>query len=198
MSDTKTTNPYVQMAINVITNPWVLAAAGGVASYYIFGREDGKAKKGKTPYLAAGGGAAVGLAAGKLIQYMRTRATQPQLPPGVTQKMVDEYQGPQVVDDSSVSDYYSVGNDPDVDKIFNHDPVTPHQPGIDPLAGAPGMAYEEQGVPLQSDIEDPMGLGSLDGTNLGSNGFGSLSQDDGFSAYDPGIEEAIHDAKKPN
>lgn len=175
-------NPYVDMAIKLATNPWVLAAAGGVAGYYLFGREDGKTKKGKTPYIAGAVGAGVGLAAGKMIQSMRAAGQQTVLPPGVTPEMIAAHQGPEAVAD----DYYSVG---DVDQVFGQGAPAgaPNQPTIDPLAG------------IQSDIEQPMGFGTLDGTSLGSNnGFGSLAQDEGFSAYDPSVDDAFDDVNGNN
>jgi hypothetical protein len=182
MSQQKPANPYVNMAINFLTNPWVLAGIGGAAGYYFFGRKDGKTMEGKRPYIAAGVGAAAGLAAGKLIQHYRMQAAQ--VPAAAQQQQVSA--GQQAAAQQGYAEYYdleTVEAAPDVDAAFNQ---------------APPQAYAEQGVPLQADLEAPsdaLGLGSLEGTNLGSSGLGSLGRDDGFDAYDQGVDEAIADAQ---
>ena len=79
-----------------------------------------------------------------------------------------------------MSDYYmdSVESPIDVDAAFNQAPMH----GV----------RDDQGVPLQADLEEPMGLGSLDGTSLGgSEGLGSFAREVGFDAYEEGVDEAI-------
>lgn len=184
MTDQK--NPLISMAVNFITNPWVMAGLGGAAGYYFFGREDGKTKEGKTPYVAAGVGAAAGLAAGKLIQHMRMQQAlqAPQQAPQIdqTQQQSAQQQSSQQ-DQSAQGDYYSMGTVPDVDEVFGQQ-------------SAPQAQYQQpqEEMPLQADLEEPMGLGSLDGTSLGSAGLGSFNREDGFDAYDDAIDEAIDDA----
>jgi hypothetical protein len=175
-------NPYLTMAVNFITNPYVLAGLGGAAGYYFFGRKDGKTMEGKRPYVAAGIGAVGGLAAGKIIQHMRM---QQQLPAQQQQAQIAAQQQAQ---QQASADYYNMetveGGGQTVDEVFGQQAPT---------------AAQYQQVPLQADLEAPvdgLGLGSLEGTNLGSNGLGSLGRDDGFDAYDEGVDEAIADATK--
>lgn len=174
MSNQASSNPLVGMAVNFVTNPWVMAGLGGAAGYYFFGRKDGKTIDGKRPYIAAGVGAAAGLAAGKLIQSMRTQ--QAQIAPAQQPAQVAAQQAAQQ-EAAAQGDYYSMENvaTPDVDEAFG-----------------------QAGVPLQADMEAPVGLGSLEGTNLGSEGLGSLGREVGFDAYDPGIDEAINEASRNN
>jgi hypothetical protein len=170
------------MAINFITNPYVLAGLGGAAGYYFFGRQDGKTMEGKRPYVAAGIGAVGGLAAGKLIQHMRTKQAQQVQ----AQQQAQVAAGQQAAAAQGMADYYNmetVEGAPNVDEVFGQQ--------------APAAAQYQRGVPLQADLEAPvdgLGLGSLEGTNLGSSGLGSLGRDDGFDAYDEGVDEAIYDA----
>ena len=166
-------NPLVAMAVNFVTNPWVMAGLGGAAGYYFFGRKDGKTIEGKTPYIAAGVGAAAGLAAGKLIQSMRTA---PQIAPAQQPAQVAAQQAA-AQEAAAQGDYYAMDS---VDA-----------PNVDEAFGQPG-------VPFQADMETPMGLGSLDGTNLGSEGLGSLGREVGFDAYDAGIDEALSEASRNN
>jgi hypothetical protein len=188
MNQQKPSNPYLTMAVNFITNPYVLAGLGGAAGYYFFGRKDGKTMEGKRPYVAAGIGAVGGLAAGKLIQHMRMQQ-QAQISTQQQQAQIQAAQQEVAAQAQGMADYYNMetveGGVPDVDEAFGQQ--------------APPQAQHEQGVPLQADLEAPvdgLGLGSLEGTNLGSNGLGSLGRDDGFDAYDEGVDEAIADATK--
>jgi len=178
--DQKPSSPYLTMAVNFITNPYVLAGIGGAAGYYFFGRKNGKTIEGKRPYVAVGIGAVSGLAAGKLIQHMRM---QPQLTAAQQQPQLT----PQQQEDAAqakaqgMADYYMdtvEGGEPSVDEVFGQQSV---------------------GAALQADLEEPvdgLGLGSLGGTNLGSGGLGSFDRDDGFDAYDEVVDEVASDAKK--
>lgn len=185
----KPQNPYLTMAVNFLTNPYVLAGIGGAAGYYFFGREDGKTMEGKRPYVAAGIGAVSGLAAGKVIQHMRMQqAQQLQQQQQQQQAQISQQQAAAAAQAQGMADYYDMetvqGGAPNVDEAFGQQP--------------PPQAQHQQGVPLQADLESPvdgLGLGSLEGTNLGSSGLGSLGRDDGFDAYDEGVDEAISDAQ---
>jgi len=183
--DQKPSNPYVTMAVNFLTNPYVLAGIGGAAGYYFFGRKDGKTMEGKRPYVAAGIGAVGGLAAGKLIQHMRMQQLPAQQQAQIAAQAAA---GAAQAAAQGMADYYNMetveGGAPNVDEVFGQQ--------------APPPAYSDRGVPLQADLEAPvdgLGLGSLEGTNLGSNGLGSLGRDDGFDAYDEGVEEALSNVR---
>jgi len=177
-------NPYLTLAVNFFTNPWVMAGLGGAAGYYFFGRKDGKTISGKTPYVAAGVGAAAGLAAGKIIQSMRMK--QAALPAAAQAAQVQQHAQAQAEAEVAAQDgYYNMDSVDDVDQAF----------GQQPMAQQPGQEVEQEEV-LQHDLEHPMGLGSLEGTSLGG-GLGSFAREDGFDAYDSSIDEAIEDAN-PN
>lgn len=170
---------FLTMALDVATNPWVLAGVGGAAGYYFFGRKDGKTIEGKTPYIAAGVGAAAGLAAGKLIQHYRMQSAAPQLTAAAQQQAAQVRQ--QAAAQQQAESYYdmdSVEGQVDVDEVFQ------------------GAAQQtQQGVPLQVDIDQPIGLGSLDGSTIGGSGLGSFDRDVGFDAFDRSVDEA---ATEPN
>lgn len=166
------------MALDVATNPWVLAGVGGAAGYYFFGRKDGKTIEGKTPYIAGAVGAAAGLAAGKLIQHyrMQSQHQQPQLTQQAAQQAQQQAQAQAAA--AQAAEYYDMDNvdgNVDVDQVFQ------------------GAA--QQDVPLQVDIDQSMGLGSLDGGTLGSGGLGSFDREDGFDAFDRSVDDA---ANEPN
>jgi len=163
------------MAIDIATNPWVLAGVGGAAGYYFFGRKDGKTIEGKTPYIAAGAGAVVGLAAGKLIQHFRMQQAQPAQ---LTQAQAAQAQVQAQHQATQPNEYYDMDSVPDVDQVFQ---------------GVPPQAQTQQGVPLQADINQPIGLGSLDGSSLGSSSLGSFDRDVGFDAFDTAVDEAADD-----
>lgn len=166
------------MALDIATNPWVLAGVGGAAGYYFFGRKDGKTIEGKTPYIAGAIGAATGLAAGKLIQHYRMQAAPAQLSPAQAQVQAAQAQAQAAA--QQADEYYDMDNvdTPDVDQVFQ---------------GA--AAQSPEGVPLQVDINQPMGLGSLDGSSLGGGGLGSFDRDVGFDAFDRSVTDA---ADEPN
>lgn len=174
MSDQK--NPLLTMAINFVTNPWVLAGVGGAAGYYFFGRKDGKTVEGKRPYIAAGVGAAAGLAAGKLIQHYRMQPAQ-LTPPQAQQAQIQAAQ--QAAQAAEAAEYYDMDSvETDVDSVFQQAQAQPQAPQ----------------VPLQADINQPVGLGSLDGSTLGSSSLGSFDREAGFDAFDRAIDSAIEDA----
>ena len=180
-------SPYLSMAVNFVTNPWVLAGLGGAAGYYFFGRKDGKTIEGKRPYVAAGVGCAAGLAAGKLLQSYRMQQAQlaPQAQAQAQMPSHDHTQPGTPAQDG----YYDMDSveTPDVDAAFNQPPMAQQQAQ---------QQAQDLGVPLQADLEEPLGLGSLDGTSLGSQGLGSFVREIGMDAYDELVDEAADEASR--